>query len=99
MGVPILSLKLGLSFGSALNFYCGYQCICMFMVVAVEGCCGGDGDGFTVGLRRWLQIWVRFVLCCSGSVGLRVLKWVYGWLVVAVCFWSNFSGDGFGVCG
>ena len=59
----------------------------------MEGYCGGDGDGFTVGLRRWLRIWVRFVLCCSGSVGLWVLRWVYGWLVVAVCFWSNLVVD------
>ena len=76
VGVPILSLKLGLSFGFALNFCCGYQCICRFMVGAVEGCCRGDGDGFTVGLRRWLRIWAKFVLCCSGSMGLCVLQWV-----------------------
>ena len=55
-------------------------------MVAVEGCCGGDGDGLTVGLRSWLRIWVRFVLCCSGSVGLWVLQWVYGWLVVRFVF-------------
>ena len=27
-------------------------------VVVVVGCCGGGKDGFTVGLRWWLQIWV-----------------------------------------
>uniref|UniRef100_A0A7N2RE08 Uncharacterized protein n=1 Tax=Quercus lobata TaxID=97700 RepID=A0A7N2RE08_QUELO len=66
----ILSLRLDVGFGFGLNFCYG------FMMVAVEGCCGGDGDGFTVGLRSWLRIWVRFVLCCSGSVGLWVLQWI-----------------------
>ena len=42
MGVLILSFKFGVSFGSALNFCCGYQCIYRFMVVAVEGFCVGS---------------------------------------------------------
>ena len=49
MGAPILSLRLGVSFGSAFNFCYGYQCIYKFMVVVVKGCCGGDEDGFIVG--------------------------------------------------
>ena len=53
---PILSLKLGFSFG--LIFCYGYRCISRFMVVAGGGCCGGGGDGFIVGLRRWPRIWV-----------------------------------------
>ena len=53
---PILSLKLGFSFG--LIFCCGHRCISRFMVVVVGGCCGGGGDGFIVGLRRWPRIWV-----------------------------------------
>lgn len=53
---PILSLKLGFSLG--LIFCYGCQCISRFMVVAVGGCCGGGGDGFIVGLRRWPRIWV-----------------------------------------
>ena len=52
----ILSLKLGFCFG--LIFCYGYRCISRFMVVAVESCCGGGGDGFIVGLRRWPRIWV-----------------------------------------
>ena len=53
---PILSLKLGFSFG--LIFCYGHRCISRFMVVVVGGCCGGGGDGFIVGLRRWPRIWV-----------------------------------------
>ena len=52
----VLSLRLGFGFG--LIFCYRYQCICKFMVVAMKGCCGGDGNGFTVDLRRWPQILV-----------------------------------------
>ena len=31
VGVPILSLRLGLSFGSALNFCCGYLSLIMVL--------------------------------------------------------------------
>ena len=70
---------MGLGFGFALIFCYEYWCIYRFMLVVVVGCCGGGKDGFTVGLRRWLQIWVAigqssslFELC------LGQIWWVYG---------------------
>ena len=56
------SLRLGFGFG--LIFCCGYRFICRFMVVAVEGCCGGGGDGFTAG---WLIL--RFGCLVFGGGG------------------------------
>ena len=44
VGVPILSLILGLSFGSTLNFCCGYLCICKFMVRSEERRVGKECD-------------------------------------------------------
>ena len=52
VGVTILSLILGLSFGFALNFCCGYEC--QIYGGGGGGCCVVYGDGFTVGLHRLL---------------------------------------------
>ena len=41
-----LSQIVGLGFGFALIFCCGYWCICKFMVVALGGCGSGGEDGF-----------------------------------------------------
>ena len=43
-----------------------------FMVVVMGGCCVVGGDGFTVGLRRllqmWMVIWWLWVYGCSDSL-------------------------------
>lgn len=63
---PIFSLSLTSILSNSLSqigfgfwfcfdfFFGGYRCICRFMVVAMGDYCGGGGDGFTMGLRRWL---------------------------------------------
>ena len=78
VGVPILSLKLGLSFGFALNFCCGYQCICRFMVgqwrVAVVVMGMGSlwvyEGGYEFGPNLCcVAVCLWAYVCCSGSRG------------------------------